>query len=442
MSRVVFFSILCFYLIFFFLLPPFQTPDEQGHYETVYWMSRGIIPWVNEDFTPNPYPYGEQLGRFFNFGNDDSMLIINRNYLREYGIHASKGFETEVYQKLIPSSSQAYNPPFYYLVAGLAVKAGSFVSANLIEQFYLARLTSGLFYFVSLFFFYRLLLQLGVSRITAVLVQFIIGLNPLFLQTGIGIGPDMAFCAMAVLSVFLLVRYLQTNTGVYTLGLSVGLACLTKITGIVFICILVALAIYKRKQNLSKSIVVSVAVQLPLYLFNFVQYGKPVLTGVALGLGDVEGKGVLFTEAVIETVLGIRHTFMHFSGFLGWNDVYPFSFIFWPYTFAFFVLLIVGYRWLRKTFASASLVIDGLCIGSALFFSALALLRVMYFNAGWGIGGRNILYLFPFFTYAVVLGISQLTSRPTERIVKKLVFFSIAYYYLIIITVLIPRYYV
>src|SRR6185369_15352676 len=102
----------------------------------------------------------------------------------------------------------------------------------------------------------------------------------------------------------------------------------------------------KDKKNfvklLSLFLVVFFSTQLPLYIFNFVRYHTPLVTGPAIGEFIDKGVYVSPLVAIFSSLWGFRHIFMHFSGFLGWNEAFPFPPIFIIYTVLFILFSCIG----------------------------------------------------------------------------------------------------
>ncbi|MCX8008947.1 MAG: DUF2142 domain-containing protein [Patescibacteria group bacterium] len=427
------------YFLLFSLLPPFQTPDETGHYDVVYWLSWGVFPKASERLSVDDPSHGKALASLFHLGNEDPMNRVNPAYLRNQSYHRSP--ETRANEEFA-MSSQAYNPPTFYLLAAGFMTLGRQFGADRITEFYLARFANGVCFAITIGSLWMLLQTLGMNPRVAAYIAGAVGLNPLVLQTGIGLGPDMAFAAFFLLSLLFLRLFVTKGRWRVPLLCSLILLCLTRIHGVILVGGLGIYAFRIRRYDLFRIVGVALAIQSIWYIFTYLEYGKIALAGVALGQPRIDRPGLPLIEALRQTAIGWRHTLMHFAGFLGQNDVHPFPVFFYAYTIGFGGLLVLGYAKFRSLLGSFRLIIDGSIILSIVFFSILAFFRLVYYHPGWGIGGRNVLYLFPMLQCAVVFGLSRITGKSVEWSARMIFVSSVWYFCMVIVSVVIPRYYV
>ncbi len=442
--KKIFLFIFLSYSIYFLLIQPTQTPDETGHFENVFWVSRLVYPIANQEFTKPLHFYGEDIYDLFNFGNEDPNLILNFERIKNSNLQQKTSYSPEEYKQYTPETGQAYNPPLYYLVSAVFLRIAQLVRVNLISQFYFARFASSIFYFGTVYLVYKILDSLFTRKIVTKAGIIIFSLNPLLLQSGVGISPDIAVTFFATL--FLWCLLLDKNPLI--LGFINGLSALSKISGLFMVPGYVAFLLVTSKtwkEWLKKSLLFSTSslvLQIPWFLLNYLRYNKFVVDTVALGIVESSSYSISIPKAIIATSLGFRHTIMHFSGFLGWNDVFPFPIIFWSYTIVFTMLL--GYGLYRSLRSKRS--IDRYMLFSIIsvlgFFFVLGFQRIFYFHPGWGIGGRNILLIFPHINILIIAAIEYFFKNTFEKVMQKAMYVSIFYYYFIIIFVLLPRYYV
>jgi hypothetical protein len=413
----IFFS----YWIFFFLLPPFQAPDEQSHFDATYWIAKGIYPYVTYNVPTNPHP-GERQQTLFKDVILHDGIIPNFEKIKTSDIQRRRDYPVSEKIQFTPIAGQAYNSPLYYFTAAGMLLLAQLAHASLLTQVYFVRFTSGLFYFGTAVVAYNICILLFKKKQIAQSLTLLFALNPLVLQSSTSISPDISPAFFAVLFFFYIIK-LNKNIlkaqNLILLGLIVGAACLARITGIILIPGL-AIYLYMQTKNVRKSaqsflifFLIFVSTQIPWFILNFIRYNIPVMAAPAFGAPIINDHYLSPLSAVIVSVWGFRHTFMHYSGFLGFHDVYPFSAIFITYTIFFIVSFFIGIisLWKSKTpFYRLAIVVVAILF--ILLFS-LDISRKVLSHQNWETGGKNALLIF----------------LPM-------------YYYFILIFVLLPRYYV
>jgi len=438
-----FLFILFSYLMFFFLLPPFQTPDEQGHFELIYWVSHFQYPRLTMEEKKNVAP-GESLQKPF------SNVIQHTQYVPNYSSIKNNPFQKELdypeRSKFIPLAIQSYNPPLYYIVGSFFLLLARFLRTNLLTQFYFVRFASSLFYFGTVFLGYKtFFLIFKKEKVVNSLVLFF-ALNPLFIQSGIGIGSDIAATFFVTLFIYIILRFKKfPSKNIVVLGLIAGLASLSRATGLILIP---GFLVYLYFQIPKKILVLKLfciflgvffVTQIPWYVLNIIRYQTPIMAVPAFG-AHVSNINVSIEKAIFLTLFDFRHVFMHFSGFLGWNEAYPFAFIFVPFTILFILFFILGmiYSWKENINKLMTVIVFSLF----LLFFVLDVGRKIISHQGWETGGRDAMLIF----FPVVLfstkGISVFFHKNIDQVSSFLGYFAIWYYYFILVFVLVPRYYV
>lgn len=449
--KKVFVFIFFSYFLFFFLTPPVQTPDESGHYETVYWVSRGIYPVVYQNFAKNPHSYGTDIAQLIPLGIGHPMNIPNFSLIQKNILQQTSQYNPKQTKQFIPESPEAYNPPLYYIFGAFFLKAAELLHASLFSQFYFVRLASTCFYFGTIFFAYKVLQILFKKPAAVKGLLLFFALNPLLIKSGIGINPDIGVTFFTTFFLFLFMRFTQQKKlfsyrSVLFLALVTSTATLTKISGIFLVpATLTAFFVYKKNiQNwLGSSALFSLIFalpQIPWLLLNLTRYHKVVVQEIALGPASSH----LVTSIPVGLISGLfefRHTFMHYAGFLGWNDVYPYPFVFTTYALLFVVLLFLGIYavWKNKDTNQKILLF---AVGFLfLFFYGLSVERKLFYPV-WDIQGRYVLPIF--FPMCILLGIGLAArlKKKIETIAPWLSYFALFYYYFILVFVLLPRYYV
>lgn len=450
MKRVFIFIFFC-YCIFFFLIPPLQTPDEGGHYETVYWVSGDIYPTIYTNFKTNPHPYGTDLAALFPIGIGHPMQIPNFKKIKQSNLQIQQHYSVKQTKQFIPESAQAYNPPIYYIVGAFFLKLSQFLKQSLLTQFYFTRLASTLFYFGTIYFGYKTLQLLFQKEKIAKSILLFFALNPLLLKSGVGVNPDIAITFFTTFFVFMSCFFIKkkilfTTKSVVILGLIAGLATLTKLSGIFLVAGLLLFFIFqtiKIKQKIIAGVTflaTFLLTQIPWILFNIIHYHKILVEDIALGPTS-KTLATSIPEAIISAIFEFRHTFFHFAGFLGWNDVYPFPFIFISYAVLFVLFLGIGIYLACKSKNNYFHYMLSLLACLFLFFYGLSLHHKLFYP-GWDIQGRYVLPGFFMMSVFSIYGATKLFRKTFEQLVPYFSYFAIFYYFFIVVFVLLPRYYV
>lgn len=448
--KKIFLFIFFSYWIFFFLIPPFQTPDEGTHFDVVYWLSLGIFPKVPQKANLLFSPENVQ---FALFQQVDSFAQNIPNYpaIGKSTLQKTTAYTQSEKKRFQPLALQAYNPPLYYIVASFFLRSAQFFHTSLLSQLYIVRLTSSLFYFLTLGVTYKVFLALYKKEKVANGLILFFGLNPLLMQSGVGISPDIAlifFTAWVFLCIVSLRKEKLSLKNAIIVGLLVGMAALSKITAVILIpgfLLYLFLKKKNKKEFLLQSTVFLFTVALLLFpwlMDNYLQYHRVLMTTPVLGYLPATYKPFTVIGSVVTSIVGFRHVFLHFSGFLGWNDIFPFSFIFIPYTILFFIFFFVGLIILTKQKEVVGKVV-ALSTGSLFFFFLLIdVLRKVQSHQTWEIGGRDALFMLLPFVICITSGITFIFRKKTEQTAMWLGYFAIWYYYFILVLVVIPRFYV
>lgn len=429
MAKAFLFIILS-YLVFFVLTPPFQVPDEPEHYENVFWLSQGVYPRLPK--------LGEKNYRLFVqplFNLYDSTEVIRDSFVLP-NFPKIKSPSSNIKPE-IPISTQSYHPPLYYVFAASFFKLANLFHFNLVGSFYFTRLSSALFYFLSVFVAYKILGLVIKSRDSVGHLLLFFAINPVTLKMGVGINNEIAVTFFSLLFLYLLLRFEQK---ILFLAVVSSFAALSKFSGAFTALVFGFFSYWKYKVSKRgflacfKYISVFLIILLPWFLFNYFRYHNPIQDNFALICKkDFLGHNVFST--FFYSLYEFRHTINHYAGFLGWGEPYPFKFFFIGYTVAFAFLFLIGLMRLigpmrrgeRKTTILLSYIFS-------LFFFLFVLdfyRKLSHFSCD--IQGRYLLPAFLPITIVLAKGIKS---------TKLLAYFAIFQYYFILFFVLIPKYYV
>jgi len=432
--KKIFFLIFFAWLLFYIFTPPFQTPDEEGHYENIFWFSRLIYPQVEKK--------GEKISHFvdkfalyfhfkkkpFSFKKIFSSPLIKKN---------SKDIDIK---KIRPKNLQAYHPPLYPIIGAIFFKIAEILNFNLIYQFYFTRLLSGIFYFLTIFISYKILKMIFRKEKTVIPIFLFFSLNPQILRAGISINPDIAVSFFSYLFLYFLLRFLNqklTFKKVVILSLGAGLASLSKFSGIFTAAtFIIYLFLHKKTKNklLNSFIFYTLffIVLLPWFLVNL-KINKNPIVGEAFIIAEYRKLNPLpLFSAVFSGFFALRHTLMHYSGFLGaTNEIFPpkIFFVFYPIFFTIFF-----FTGLIKNLIKSEIKIKILIIYFFALTSFLSSLGIYFKLLGvfWDLQGRYFIPGFLLFTIFVFFGFGRYSYFLT--------FFSAAHYFYAFLFLIIPNF--
>lgn len=441
--------ITCFYIAFFILSPPFQLPDEPDHFQYVYLLSRGSYPrLIPNAQTPGNQPLLKLLENTF-----DYTKVASRDYAlpdyRKISTFSRQGVKSTSLPVARPAlSKQGHQPPLYHLAAAILFKAADFLNADIITQFYLVRLTSAVFYFLSLWLVYRICSLYLKRQSSAQNLTVFFALNPLVLKAGVTINPDIALLFFSLLFLYTVAQAQRARkeASPLVLALVAGAAVLSKFAGIFLVPFYLCLLFFRRQSGISflRSALLfslgTLAVILPWLLFNLRAYRSPVIDNFALMCKQDLPRYTL-PQAVFQAALEFRHTIMHYAGFWGWGEPYPFKpfFIFYAALFVFLtgtgLSVIVAGR--KRSFY----LLIGLTACLFLFLFPVSL-RHKLLRFSCDIQGRYILPVFPAIALAAFAGLSKLVRDHEETAAKAMFWFAVFQANLVLWYVIIPKYYV
>lgn len=433
------------YILFFLLTPPFQIPDEPEHFENIYWVAKLQYPIVSPNFKPNPHPFIKDFNTIFSLGNHSPMSIYNYSKIQQSKIEKITEYPKATEKGFIPQTSEAYNPPLYYMVGAVFFKVSQVFRFALLSQLYMTRLASGLFYFATVFVAWKILKKLFKNPKTTKGLLLFFSLNPLFLKAGVGINPDIALVFFTTLFSFVaLQKNIQRQAIV--LGLIASLATLSKFSGVFLVVafpIFLLLSHSKTKVTLQNTVLfvgTFLLTQIPWEIFTFFRYHKLLLESVALGTTTPLTTPPFWKVPTI-ALLEFRHTFMHFAGFLGWNDVHPGPEIYIPFALFLALFIGIGIFFAFKQKGKEYRLFAYIFIGLFVFLYILSLHHTLFYP-GWDIQGRYLLPVWLPMVLLCTLGMQKLSRLPMETIATGLGYFGLFYYFFITFIIFIPRFYV
>lgn len=450
--KKIFLFIACSYFLFFFLIPPFQIPDEPEHFENIYWLSQGTYPYrPTTDNVHQNKLYADKLIQLYETNQVIKDFILpNFSKIKKSNLRNINDLTKVEKSQLTKRSAQTYHPPVYYLLGAILFNVSKILKLNLISQFYFVRLASTLFYFGTVFLAYKILQFIFKDQkiITNLLIFF--SLNPLLLSIGSGMNADNGVTFFSLLFLYSLLRISKNKNlsikQIVLMGCLSGLSTLSKISGA--FTILVGVMYLIKKSGFSKIFIRNCIILLlswgifilPWLLFNYQRYGVPLVENFTLVVvKPLMPNGII--QSIVKSLLEFRHTFMHYAGFIGWNETHPFKWFYILYFFIFSSLFIIG------TFSSLRLKKTNNFPILSYVFSLVFVLFLLGFDfkhkgVPWDLQGRYFLPAFLPTCVIILSGLSIIIKKPLDKISYYLSIFAVIHYYIILFLVLIPKYYV
>lgn len=449
MRRFMLCLIIFSYLVYFLISPPFQAPDEPEHYQIIYFLTRLQYPRLvpNTRISTN-YRLLSTFEKVFN-----TTQVASENYVipdfKKIKIFVSQKNKAVNLPKVNnPLSNQGHQPILYHVVGAVFFSISSLLRLDMVVQYYVVRLTSSLFYFLSVYLAYQILKYLFKNTKVAKNLTFFFAINPVTLKVGIAVNPD---CALLFFSLFALWIVLKINNKIsfkYVLLFSLisALALWSKFQGIVLVPFFVFVLFQKygwtKKYVWYCSLYLGISLFLisPWLLFNISRYGTPIIDNFAI-MGKFNLPHYSLAQAIVQALFEFRHTIMHYAGFWGWGEPYPFKPFFILYTIAFLLFSLVGIILAIKEKNKQNNMLLVFSFSLFLFLFSLGLRHKLLRFSG-DIQGR---YLLPIFLVLIVFltkGAGAIFKKKMGKISNYFFWFALFQFYFVLFFVIIPKYYV
>jgi 4-amino-4-deoxy-L-arabinose transferase-like glycosyltransferase len=428
------------YLLYYITIPLLTLHDEPSHIQIVVGLSQGEYShiWKEGQYAKNLTAV-DRIDQSVNyFDTPYQMPNFSRlNTLREEpGDFSMK----DVY------SHEAFGSLLYYVV-GAGVYLFSKLSPYLMWQIYITRLTSLLFFACTVLVAWNIACLFLKDKKIASAVLLFFAINPLVLKMAIGVNPDMGLTFFSLLFLYMLLRIPLKNISVASttkLTIFSALAALTKVSGVftnaVFVlCFVLANGVKKKTiKGLLFFEGLFFAIVMPLMVFIYNRYDtffpEPFTRSCAI-IPD----GSMLSKLVL-IPLSFRHTFMHYSGFMGHAWPHPFNWFFVLFVILFVTLMVIGIFSVLRQKERKYKVLVIYTIPLFIFLSAISLIhrfRLMDCD----VQGRYILPVYFVLCIFVYFGLKALVKN--EHLAARiLIGFAIFHYLFILFTVILLRYYV
>lgn len=437
--KKIFLLIFLFQIIFFVSVPPFQIPDESGHYENIFWLSKGKYPYQLLEKGKNYPSYVSEMEKYYlNKTFYFSLNKIKNNPLKN---KKQTDFEKNLSKNFKPINFQSYHPFLYYLLLTPSQFLSNLINADLISRFYLTRLLSSTLFWIMIISIYKILKLLNLKEDDKKTFLLLYGLNPLVLYYSIGINPDLGIAIFSTFFLYLVFKFNKKLSfiNLSILGLSSGLCYLNKTSGLSTVLFIILIVFYQEKnwlKRIKKNFVfilfflLTASPWIYLHLTRYQTMSTPSF--YIAHERPIKPNGFFFSFVL--AFLEFRHTIMHYSGFFGsTNQFWPPKIYFIFYTLITSFLFFISFLKFFKKY----LILSFYLISAFVFFYLLA----FYFKKtgfSWDVQGRHFLLAFFPFYFFVYQGLKNIFSQRINLFIK---IFSLINIIIFIFFLMLPDFY-
>jgi 4-amino-4-deoxy-L-arabinose transferase-like glycosyltransferase len=438
------------WLIFFVVTPPFQSPDEDGHYTFVQSLANGIYPVLSkgEPTHESVSPMAKELR--------EAYLMEENSFNAERIFNTERRAIDETKSDAAETSVQATYPPFYYFASSLFYRAAKIAGFSPLTLFFVTKLSSLMFYmiFVGVFswYFRRILPSREADYLTLA-----VGLQPMVLLAATAVNPEIAAVALfSVAFVALLVSlkkgYAQLEFALILAVLS-SLAILTKVTNVILAPVILAgFALFinlrpaKKVLWLSTYAFATLATLVPWLYFNVHTYDSLLPHNLVL-FAKTGPSNTMYV--VMTTLIDVKESIFYLPGIFGWLDAPLFRELRYFYVFILIVFVAVG-SWHALRRAEDG---DSSSGHEQVAFFSVALLVIFLISYSvnmnvkyhWisGLQGRYFLVGTVPATVLFYSGLRRtIKVKSTETLARSLFLLSLICFLVSVLFIIIPRFYV
>ncbi len=230
-------------LIFIFLIPPFQTPDEPNHYDYAVYLSKiNIFDYLGGKFNVREIETEKivteevkhllTLTKFaaIPFHYDEKAKIGLFDLVKDNQTYKSQDSPQSLSE--IQSLGRAFNyPPLYYFYESMVFRLADFFHVNIVVKFLLARFFSFLLFMAAFVFAYKSLKIINFGTYTNIIILTLIALQPQLSMLSISVQPDILALFLITAGLYFALKFVNdfVMKDFYLFHLSAGLLLLVKI---------------------------------------------------------------------------------------------------------------------------------------------------------------------------------------------------------------------
>lgn len=269
-------------LIWTWSIPPFLAPDELPHFAyTQYLVEEKEIPKNTGKIAPLVTTMSEELEMAAKL-TQERHLSISFSHMIYPDDYEPVPNEFNNYSRTVNrenyKNSAAIYSPFYYAMEAIPYIMG--YKLDFFSRFYLMRMFSLIFLFITLIYSYKAALLVSGEKIFAITAAIIVSLMPSINSSSFGgINNDAALIAFSQILIYWMLKTIN-NPDAKTIsniggGVLLGLTLLTKPQAIIFIPLVAGVILYKgiKKKMLRQAIIalfiillIALAIAAPFYI--------------------------------------------------------------------------------------------------------------------------------------------------------------------------------
>lgn len=354
-------------LIFIFLIPPFQTPDEPNHYDYAVYLSKIDI----FDYLSGKYNISEI--------NSDKIVtkevkhLLSQAQFKDIPFHDYEKVKIGLFdfvkrnqsyrsQDTLSSLSKeqelggTFNyPPLYYFYESVLLRVADFFHINVVVKFLLARLFSFLLFMAALVFVYKSLKIINFNMYTSVIIFTLISLQPQLSMLSISVQPDILALFLITAGLYFALKFVNDFVlrDFYLFHLASGLLLLVKIQYFIsfypVLFILIFYVLFSFKKINKRFLFHSLFCLLSVFVLGGWWYIRSyILFGNLMGYIGFERTQTPFLSNLVYWVTQRgRLIFKSFWGVWGWLDyAYPYVLFFFFFILSFLPLPL----WIKHVF--------------------------------------------------------------------------------------------
>ncbi|TAN57976.1 DUF2142 domain-containing protein [Patescibacteria group bacterium] len=438
-------------LLWIWSIPPFLAPDELPHFAyTQYLVEEKAIPKNTGKIMPLVTSMSEELEMASKLMQDRhlsisfSHMIFPEKY--EPIPNEFSNYSRTVNKENYKNSAAIYSP-FYYAIEAIPYILG--YNLDFFSRFYLMRIFSLIFLFVTLIYSYKAALLVSGEKIFAITAAIIVSLMPSINSSSFGgINNDAALIALSQILIYWTLKTINNpNAKIVTTiggGVLLGMTLLTKPQAIIFIPFVAGILLYKGfKEKMIRRALIALFVILLIALTIAAPFYIDPITYLLNDLGGGSNQALnIFSLDNISAAIGSDITGRLSMLFEFWlqtqlfANLYPFyvlSLILALELAAIIGLAYIAKDYLKKITAPSKNFYVYLMICIAAFFMLDIFLKLLYYkgaltNQYYGFGGQGR-YYFPIIGPIIILflaGLRRFSFRlkiPVNAIYASLILF-------------------
>jgi len=208
-------------LIFIFLIPPFQTPDEPNHYDYAVYLSKiNIFDYLGGKFSVREIEkekiVTEEVKHLLSltqfaaipFHYDEKAKIGLFDFVKDSRTYKSQ--DTPISLSKERELGRAFNyPPLYYFYESNVLRLADVFNVNVAVKFLFARFFSFLLFFAALFFAYKSLKIINFSTSTNIIILTLIALQPQLSMLSISVQPDILALLLITAGLYFALKFVN-----------------------------------------------------------------------------------------------------------------------------------------------------------------------------------------------------------------------------------------